>query len=176
MTTTRTKAKSKTTLKSLQQEIAEYNEEKLNSYRILGNVRDENRLLKMDIAFQKDTIGKLREVTRRQDASLDEFREREEIRLNEMANAPTNTKASNPYPKVFITVFRIITNGEVFGIERSSNGGISWSSVYEERRCSYTLIPIEALLEFKSHKKAVKYITDQYGQSATILCKEWRPV
>lgn len=157
------------TVKELKRNIADLKKEKSESYRLLGAARDELQILKLDVERQGEAIYELREVVGHQNNMLDEFRQLEFNKLNDMSATCDEKAPGNPPP-----LYRVITNGKRFAPQQSKDEGESWMPVQTWKRHSHGRTIVSA--EFRVYRNAVRFIRKQYGMTANILPREWRAV
>lgn len=148
-----------------------------------GNTMKE---LKREIEQRKEALIAVQKESREQVERIEELVDtltnaryeivklQEIIHNYESVSTPVNACADEKAPEHPPTLYRVVTNGEEFRVERSINSGETWMIAGIAIPCYEGAG--DRPRYFKSYNKAVKYIHKEFGLTATILPRVWRAV
>lgn len=111
----------------------------------------------------KEELGKLDMIIHQREATIDKLN----IDIKMLCNGPAPLE---PAP-IIASMYRVVTNGNRYAPEVSSNGGDNWIGIWGRDRHGRAIH-----VSCRSYRGAMKYLRKQYGEKADILPREWRAV
>jgi hypothetical protein len=142
---------------------------------LLAKARDEVATLKGELLHAGESIEALYNASEMREQKINKLRER--VHTYEERDIPVNGCAQAGPPRIPEMVFRIITNGKRYSVQKSYrnyDGRDTWIDEQELKRVAHGRA-VTSVSRW-TYRGAKRFIIKQYGERVRIEPREWRQV